>query len=185
MKPYLSIIFFIIFGLITNAQKTSDNDFDKLSADDQQKLIKMINLVDEGLATMVIEDFDNLVNKYPDNYGLKYERAFALYKLERYSDIAKDARTMLQHSNASERAFQLVGNAYDMNGDRAMAEKTYLEGLNHFPNSGALYLELGNIYLNDGQYNKALEFYNKGILAQPDFASNYYRASKLYMASDD
>lgn len=44
-------------------------------------------------------------------------------------------------------------------------------------------MEVGTLYLLDGDYDKALEYYNKGIVAQPNFASNYFRAANLYLSS--
>ncbi|MDE7154114.1 MAG: hypothetical protein K2O00_06695 [Muribaculaceae bacterium] len=184
MKQWISGILFLMCGILAFAQ-TTEEDFKALSPEDQELLSKTVKLVDDGLSDAVMPDFDYLVKKYPDNYLVRYERAYNLYMLGRYADVIKEGKFLLKQKSANERTFQLIGNAYDLNGNRKMAAKTYREGIKKFPESGSLYLELGTVSLLDGDYNKALEYYNQGILVQPDFASNYFRAANLYFASEN
>lgn len=46
-----------------------------------------------------------------------------------------------------------------------------------------LYLELGVLALSDSDYNTAIEYFTKGIDAQPNFASNYYIAAYIYLST--
>lgn len=184
MKQWFCAVLFLLCNLIGYAQLSMDEEFDALSPEDQKLLVKVVGLVDEGLSEAVIPDFDLLAEKYPDNYLVQYERAYNLYTLGRYDEIIKCRKQLLNHKYANEQTYQLIGNSYDITGDRKKAAKVYEEGLKRFPQSGSLYMELGTVYLLDNDYNKALEYYNRGILAEPNFASNYYRAAKLYLSSE-
>ena len=157
---------------------------DELSATDRELLYKAVDLVDGDMGESALVDFDMLAKKYPKNYLVQYERAYALYSLHRYDQVIKAQKFILSHKDADELAFQLVGNAYDITGDRRKAAEIYNEGLKRYPKSGKLYLELGNIYNLDKDYDTALEYYNKGIIAEPNFASNYFQAAMLYFASE-
>lgn len=184
MKYWILVLLFFVSCLAAIAQSPMQEEFNSLSPEDQELLSKEVGLVDQGLTETAAPVFDLLAQKYPRNYLVQYERLFNLYKLGRYDEIIKARKFMLKHKCTSERAYQLIGNAFDMSGDRKTAIKIYEEGVKRFPGSGALYLELGNVNQLNGEYSKALECYNRGILAQPNFASNYYRAAQLYFASD-
>ncbi len=184
MNRWIQVLVLALCSATAFAQYTAEDDFNTLSADDQALLIKAIRMVDDDMAEAVLPDFDYLVEKYPQSYLVRYERAYNLYLLGRYSEVLRDARQLLDSPCANERTYQLIGNAYDMAGDAKQAAKVYREGLKRFPQSGSLHMELGTLYLLDGDYTKAVEYYNQGILAEPNFASNYYRAAKIYLASD-
>ena len=132
------------------------NDFNALTPEDRQLLEKIIRLVDEGLNEAVAPDFDYLIKKYPDNYLVQYEQAYNFYSLGQYDKVIEAEKKLLGSESASELTYQLIGNSYDMLGNRDEAIKIYQEGLKHFPQSGSLYLELGNIYNMNEDYDKAL-----------------------------
>ncbi len=183
MRPWILALFVLAVSTICWAQGAKD-DLNQLTPDDRELLIKTVNLVDNGLTEAALTDFDYLAKKYPDNYLVQYERAYDLYMLQRYDEVIALQKFFLKNKSATERTYQLIGNAYDLSGNRKQAEKTYKKGLKRFPDSGSLYLELGNLCMSDNEYQKALAYYNDGILAQPNFASNYYRASFLYFGSE-
>lgn len=185
MKQWISVILLVLCGLFGRGQSMAQDDFNDLSPEDKSLLGKAVQAVDDGLSEVVVSDFDCLAKKYPDNYIVQYERLYNLYQLGRYDEIIKKRKFLLKHKFSNERTYQLIGNSYDLSGNRKEAAKVYLEGLKRFPASGALYLELGNLSLMDSDYQKALEYYNKGIVVQPDFASNYYRAARLYLSSEN
>lgn len=163
--------------------QSADYDFKALSPEDQTLLSNAIELVDGGMSEAVVPDFDMLAKKYPDNFLVQYERIYNLYVLKRYNEVIADRNRLLKNKSANERAYQLIGNAYDLIGNRKKASEIYKKGLKHFPNSGALYMELGTLSLLDNDFQKALDNYNQGIVVDPNFASNYYRGANLYFSS--
>lgn len=78
----------------------------------------------------------------------------------------------------------MYGNVLDILGKPKEAIKAYEKGLKKFPDAGSLYLETGNVYVSQEDYDAALACFNKGIDVQPDFSSNYYRAGLLYLCTE-
>jgi len=156
-----------------------------LSAEDEMRLRNAVMLVDQGMADAALVDFDDLCKKLPDNYLVRYEKLYALYKLGRYGDIVKESKKLLGMKDVGAQAFAMVGNAYDIVGDRDKARKVYKQGLKKFPDFGGLYLELGNIAMSDGNIQESFDYHNMGIEADPNFASNYYRASLVCFMTDN
>ena len=79
----------------------------------------------------------------------------------------------------------MLGNAYDMAGDRKRAVKTYEKGLRENPDAGRLYLELGNIAYAERQYDRALACYRRGATVDPAHPSNYRSLALLYAISTE
>lgn len=183
MKLWIICVFILLGGLTGFAQSEPEDEYKALSSQDQELLSKAVELADQGMTEAIMPDFDLLAQKYPDNYLVQYERAYNLYMLGRYDEVIKCHKFLLNNKFTTDRAYQLIGNSYDNNGDSKKAVKVYKNGLKRFPHSSSLYLELGAVSLSKNDYNKALEYYNLGILVQPEFASNYYWASQLYLSS--
>ncbi len=183
MKQTVILLLLLLCGNISYAQSTDDDDFNALAPEDQELLAKIVELVDQGLSEAVMPDFDVLAKKYPKNYLVQYELAYNNYVLKRYDEILKNREFLLGNERASERSYQLIGNSYDLSGERKKAAKIYKEGLERFPQSGSLYMELGVLYYLEKDYEKALEYYNRGIEVDPNLSSNYYKAARIYLLS--
>ena len=149
-----------------------------------ETLKRAVTLVDEGMYEAALTDFDSLAERYPDNYTVQYERLFSLYHLGRFEEVLKGAKKLLKHKDASPMLYQMYGNVLDITGKSDEARKVYRDGLKRFPEAGFLCLELGNIDFMSGDYVAALDNYNNGISISPAFASNYYRAAMICLASE-
>ncbi|MEM6380783.1 MAG: hypothetical protein AAF705_21560, partial [Bacteroidota bacterium] len=66
---------------------------------------------------------------------------------------------------------------------KAKAIKTYQEGLAIFPNAGNLYLEIGNVYGFEEDFDQAIKSYEEGIRVDPMYPSNYFRLADLFLRS--
>ncbi|MBP5560883.1 MAG: hypothetical protein J6X70_03680 [Muribaculaceae bacterium] len=163
----------------------SQSSLELINDNDRVQLEEAVDLMDNGKAEDAIKILDNLCKKYKDNYLLEYERLYACYKAGDYKRIVKEGPKLFTHREIEPQCYQVVGNAQDVLGDPEAALRTYDEGLKHFPNSGYLYLEKGNIHLMHHRYNEAIDCYLRGVEVQPDFASNYYRLAKLYAESTE
>lgn len=156
-----------------------------MTTDQYKRFIRAIGLVDEGLYEAALYDFDFLRKENPGNYFIDYEYLYTLYQLERYKEVAKESKKLLNNKKAQPQVFQICGNAYDIIGKPKEALKIYEEGLKRFPDSGYLCLEIGNLSFNAKDYTEAVKWYDKGITVQPEFASNYYRAAQIYGNTDE
>jgi tetratricopeptide (TPR) repeat protein len=92
---------------------------------------------------------------------------------------------LLEKKGVSLDAIQLYGNCLDELGKDYEALETYRRGLLHHPGSGVLYMEMGILEFSRHRDSTALMYWEKGILAQPTFAPNYYFASKACLGIQD
>lgn len=140
---------------------------------------------DNGEEQKAIETYAELLKKYPGNGFLLYETAYCYYKMEKW----KIAHDILEEAEKSEDVtadmFAVDGNSLDNMGLSEFAVEKYKEGLRLFPDSGHLYVELGNVYTMKKDYQEALKWYLEGIEREPNYTSNYYRASVLLFSSSN
>lgn len=181
MKPTLILfISLFVFSLhIRNIQAQSNEDR-ALS-----KAKEAIKLVDDGQYAEGIKLLEEAKKLDPKNTTYPYEIAYAYYAQKDYKKAIKYLEPMMKQNNAKENVYQLVGNAYDLSGNKNKALSIYNEGLMHFPESGSLHLERGNMELFKENYDGALAYYEKGIQVAPAFSSNYYWASRIYCSSSE
>lgn len=179
-------IFILLSAMLTAVVAGfAQSDGSELPESVQKTLQNCIWLMDNGMAQSAMEDFDRLDKEYPDNYVVQYERMYALYQLGRYDEVVKAAKKLLKNKDVTALVYHIYGNALDDMGKAAKARKIYSEGLKRFPDAGMLRLELGIMDMKEQKYNDALTQFERGIVATPSFASNYYRAAQILLSSDD
>ena len=156
---------------------------------DQQLALKLgqraIESMDNGNIEEAIKLLEECEALDPDNINYPYEKAYAHYLNKNYNDAIIILEKLTKHKQANDRIYQMLGNSYDLQDKQKKAIEVYEHGMKLFPQSGILHLERGNIELINKNYNEALAYYEKGIEVQPDFSSNYYRAAKLFLNSNE
>lgn len=160
---------------LLNAQRT-------FKCKEVHNAIKLIDdeKYDEGIAILKkCEKID------PEDYTYPYEIAFAYTQKKEYQNAISQLEKVKKYPNIDDYYYVLLGNAYDMADDRENAIRIYNEGLKKFPTSGKLFLEKGVVLELDKKIIEAIETYEAGIKAEPSYPSNYYRASKLYLNTND
>ena len=180
MSKYFKLLGFISFLFFS--QLTIGQTPKKLALEKGKDAIK---LMDSGQIDESIELLEEAQKLDPERFDYPYELAFAYYLKQDYKGAIKRLEKIQDHPNVTELLFQMMGNCYDMMGKTDKAFEAYDLGLQKFPNSGIIYLEKGNVHWAKEEYGEALPFYEKGIEVEPQFASNYYRASRIYMASNE
>lgn len=150
-----------------------------------EKRDKAVELMDAGKADEAITLLEEAKKLDPDDCTYDYEMGFAYIVKEDYKSAIKVLKKVVKCDDTFDIYYQLLGNAYDYDGQPKKAQETYDAGLKLFPNSGKLYLEKGNVFWNQNEYNDALPYYEKGIELDPSFSSNYYRASLLLFSSTE
>ncbi|NMM47851.1 tetratricopeptide repeat protein [Marinigracilibium pacificum] len=176
MKPHLVLFFSLILFYCY-----SQTDGNKENAINLAR--KAVKLMDNGEIDESIDLLEKAVKLDPSNYIYPYEIGYAYVLKKDYDNAIKYLEKVIKMDGVNDLGYQLLGNTYSMAGNKDKAIKTYNKGLKLFPNSGKLYLELGNVHQDD--WLKALEFYEKGILVEPTFPSNYYWASKIFCNSSE
>lgn len=175
--PILAALAAAAIGTQGRAQTT-------ISDTDQAAIVKAIEQADNGGADRAAETLEKLCAKYPSEAALRYELGYAQMKDYRYERAAKTFRSLRGVAEMGALPWQMEGNALDLAGRRGDAVRVYRDGLNRFPNSGALIMELGTIRMQEEDYAGAIEMYERGVAADPDYAPNYYRAAWIHFHSD-
>lgn len=173
------ILTFILLGFLIqiNAQSNRDQAI-KLKND-------AIELMDIG---KINESLDILLKAQeidPDYINVPYEIAYAYLLLKDYDKSIKIAKPLLKRKDVFDLVYQLIGNNYDLKGDKLTAIKYYDKGLKKFPNSGKLYLEKGVVIASQNKWIEALDVWEKGIVADPNHSSNYYYASQILVQTEE
>lgn len=174
----------ILAALATAAIGTQGRAQTTISDTDQATIVKAIEQADNGGADRAAETLEKLCAKYPSETALRYELGYAQMKDYRYERAAKTFRSLRGVAEMGALPWQMEGNALDLAGRRGDAVRVYRDGLNRFPNSGALIMELGTIRMQEEDYAGAIEMYERGVAADPDYAPNYYRAAWIHFHSD-
>lgn len=144
-----------------------------------------VQLEDEGKYNEALKLLEEAEKLDPEKYDYPYEIGYSYYAMADYKKALKQFKKVIGYKDINDRCFQMLGNTYDALGESEKALESYDQGLKMFPASGRLFLEKGNVFWAKKEYNKALPFYEQGIEADPAFASNYYRAAKLYCSSTE
>jgi len=175
-KIFLFSLFFVLFSCTLLAQKNEEVD----------KLIKAaVTKMDNGYFDESIKLLDQALDIDSKNSVAKYEKSYAYYLKKDYKTSIKMLKKLVKEDSAKDYYYQMMGNAYDLDGNPNMALETYKLGLEKFPNSGKLFLEIGNVYYIKKNYEDAIDWYEKGIAADPSYPSNYFRAAYLFLNSDN
>ena len=159
------------------------NPISAQSVDD--KIYEAIRLINNSDLSSAIRLLNEVLDEHPNHYGATYELALAHFLNKNYEKTAELLQRAVTMPDATDQTFAMLGNAYDMCGDKEKAMTTYNEGLKKFPKSGYLYTELGITSAIHENYDDAISYHWKGIQADPDFSSNYYWATKIYASSSE
>ena len=138
-----------------------------------------------GKTAEAIPLLEEAVKLDPGNINMVYELALVYATVKDYIRSKTLLEPLLVHKDVYGLVYHLLGNDYDELGLPDSAIMIYQKGVELFPKTAELLLELGNISMKKKNFIKALEYYEKGIRANPLFASNYYRAAKLFYNSNE
>lgn len=154
------------YGQITDKEKAYGLALDAIELMDQGKIDESIDLLKQS------EKLDQ------KNFAYPYELGYAYLMIEDYKKSIKMFEKTVKFEDCNDQCYQMLGNVYDISGDPDKAIEAYNKGLDKFPNSGRLHLELGNMQQD---LNIALKYYEKGIELDPSYPSNYYHATKIFL----
>ncbi|MCU7615012.1 hypothetical protein N0B16_11240 [Chryseobacterium sp. GMJ5] len=175
MRRTYYVFFALIFFQCINAQKKIFKC---------EKIHDAIELIDSGKYDEGITILKECEKIDPTDSTYPYEIAYAFVQKKEYKSAILQLEKIKNYNNIDDYYFSLLGNTYDYDGNPNKAISTYNEGLKKFPNSGRLHLEKGVVYEFD-KPSEAMKIYEKGIQVDPSYPSNYYRAAKLSLDSEN
>lgn len=174
----LSLILILLGFLITSEAQT-----------EREKAIELknqaIELMDNGKIDESLKLLEQAQQIAPEYINIPYEIAFAYQLAKNYDKSIEIAKPLLKHPDVFDQVYQLIGNSYDLKGDKEKAIKIYDKGIKKFPNSGKLYLEKGIVIASQEKWFEALDVWEKGIIADPTHSSNYFYASQVLTQTDE
>jgi len=176
----LILIIFLVPAVTTAVGQTGDN---KTQA--HQLKQEAVQIMDNGDPDKAITMLESAQKLDPDDHTYLYEMGYALYLKKDYSKAVDVFKRTTKYPDVTDQCYQMLGNAYDMNGQRNKARDAYADGLKKFPAAGRLYMESGLLDMIEKNYDKAAKSWETGIQVQPAYASNYYRLTKLFAQSTD
>ena len=144
------------------------------------ELAVMSNTRDQAIDLLKkAEDLD------PDNLNYPYEIAQVLYKQSKYNEAILYLTKFTFHKNITAQSFEIQGNCYRRLKEFDHAINVLNDGIKKFPKAANLHHAKGVIEYRRKDYNRAMSNWEKGIKADPTFASNYYSLAKLLSYSSE
>lgn len=175
-------LFWLLLQLLTINQLSAQESDSALA---RQKAIEAVKLMDNGEPEKSLPLLEEATRLDRKNIDYSYEMAYAHYQMKAYDKSVDILKKLARRDDADGKVYQLLGNSYDMLGQKDKAIDTYDKGLKMFPAVGNLYLERAIMELKENQYDKGLVYLERGIAAAPMYPSNYYWAAKLFFNSDE
>ncbi len=122
-----------------------------------------------------------------DSTNIDYlcEIASGYMNVREYPNAESILKRLQYRREVNDKVYQLLGRLYNLKGQQEKAEDFLTKGLKFFPNSGILYLELGALKYSQQRVPEAINYWKKGIEAEPSSPSNYYWLSRLYSDSGE
>jgi tetratricopeptide (TPR) repeat protein len=143
---------------------------------------KFINSGDYANAIIVL---NQAIQQEPANINYRQELAFAYYLGKNYDRADDIIEPLIKNDEAGIMTYEIAGNIAESKQDYKNAIKIFDRSIRKFPNSGELYNDMGLLYFSQEKYDPALHYWIKGIQMDPQYASNYYEASRTYYYSTD
>lgn len=142
-------------------------------------------LIEKGLENYKGERYYEAIQEYrkvsinDTNYAAaQYEMARSYMGMEEYKSAQNVVIDLLGYDlrfDFKHKAYSLLGNAYNKNGETEKALETYTEGIRLFPMQPTLYFNRGLAYENAKAYDKALDDYKQAIQCNIYHASSHLR----------
>lgn len=160
--------------------------------DEAYKLgVEGIQLVDAGNFAEGIKLLKKARNLQPHDYDYAFEIGKAYASSGEPKKAEKYLFELQYHQNVTDDLYLLLANCYNQindgkntpDEDRKKELDILRYGIQRLPNSGVLYLQLGKRNIELEKTAEALAAFEQGLQKTPNFAENYFWASKLLKAS--
>jgi tetratricopeptide (TPR) repeat protein len=153
-----------------------------LAPADEREVMVAIRAIDAGMVDRAIAILEGVRERYPHHFVLVHELALAMRVKGRPERAVELLRPYERHLNAQMAA--ALGSAFDEAGDSAAALESLERALERFPESGLLHSTIGTVHVRAERVEEALEWWERGIEAEPGWPSNYLHAARTYSHSN-
>lgn len=146
----------------------------------QQLQETAMSMMRQGDFTNAVTVLEKAVAKDPQNLELLKNLSYANYLKRDFAKAIEVAKPLVQRPDADEQTFQILGMSYKSIAAYKDCGKLYKEAIKKFPNSGVIYNEYGELLEMDNSLGDAIVKWEKGIVSDPNYSSNYYNAARYY-----
>lgn len=173
MKSWVTFLLSFVFIISGAAQQYPDSL--------QQSGRDFMRVGDWGNAIMM---FNRALQQKPGDISLLNDMAYTYFLQRDFSKALETIKPVISGKDADVKSFQIAGTVYRAIEEIKEARKVYIKGLRKFPQSGVLYSEYGELLWQKKDYSAILQW-EKGIETDPNYAGNYYQASRFYYFTTD
>lgn len=173
MKKFTSL-FILLFFICVNLHAQTAKEL-------QETARSFMQQADYANAVLVLNRATQLE---PNNIDITKDLSLSYYMQRDNTKALEIIKPLLDKPDADDQCYQIAGNIYKQLDQPKECDKLYRKGLKRFPESGALYNDLGELLWQQQDYN-AIKQWEKGIEVDPDFPKNYYNACKHYYFTTD
>jgi tetratricopeptide (TPR) repeat protein len=110
--------------------------------------------------------------------------ALSYYLQKDFDKALAIIKPLLDRDDADDQCYQITANIYKQQAEVKECDKLLRKGIKKFPESGAMYNELGELLWAQQNY-EAIKQWEKGIEVDAGFSKNYYNAAKFYYLTAD
>ncbi len=136
-------------------------------------------------------DFENAIvvlnralQQDKDNLQLQKDITLAYYLKRDFTTALTWVKQITGREDVDVECYQIAGDVYKALQEVKDCEKMYKKALLKFPRSGPLYSEYGDLLWAEKDFS-AIDYWEKGILADPSYSGNYYHAAIYYFYAKD
>lgn len=177
-SPWIIAIAVLMLGSVSLSAQTER----QLRADSVFR--HAVQLIDAGEFDEAWGMLDEAEEQFPEYSLFTFEKGYIRMAQGRYDDAVTIFESILDARDANARYYSMLGNAYDLAGDPERAIETYRKGLEIFPDAGEIFVELGTMMAKQEKWGEAVEYWERGALADPTYPSNHFRAAQMYLPTE-
>ncbi len=140
---------------------------------------------------MLAGDYDNAIvvlnralDQDKNNLELQKDLVLTYYMKRDFTRALEGVKNIVDRDDADVVTYQICGNVYKGMEMTKECERMYRRALKKFPKSGPIYSELGELLWAVKDFT-AIDFWEKGIQADPAYSGNYYNAATYYFYTKD
>lgn len=139
-----------------------------------------------------IQDYNNailvlnrLIESQPNNPVYLQDLSLAYYLNRNFVQAEKILGKVFDLHSDNIESYELAGDIQRAIQDPKNAQRWYSRGIRKYPNSGALYNDMGSLFYDQQKYSEALTYWTRGIDMDPAYTENYYHAARTFYYSKD
>jgi Tfp pilus assembly protein PilF len=122
--------------------------------------------------------------KEPNNLSIQKDLALTYYYQRDFAKAKETVKPLADREDADVQTYQIAGTIYKQLEEAKEAGKLYAKALKKFPAAGVLYAEYGELLWLQKDYT-CIDQWETGIRVDPNYAGNYYFASRFYHFTTD